>query len=356
MARSREQSAASGNGAAHDGGRVSPAARRLLWIVAYYAVAAGVGVALWRSSQAFRDLVESDSLHVSAEPPSRTDLLAGTGSIGSAAARPGLSTLLALLGSLATALPLAWVYSLTRRKRGFDQAMVHTIILLPVAVAGMVVLIQHSLPLAFSLAGIVALLRFRNTLDDTKDGVYVFVATTVGISAAVGALVVGVVTSVVFNVIVLALWWIDFAREPTPGIRGGVRRLARLPAPPAPRSRGNGAAADASNGDGDALRSRAERARERTLSFTAEHRAIDPHGRFNTTLRVHTTDIAAAQPIVERVLSERSRRWELVGVTPGADARVVLRYLVHVRHGERGDLLNAVREHGAGQVVGAEFR
>ena len=33
----------------------------------------------------------------------------------------------------------------------------------------------------------------------------------------------------VFNVVVVTLWWIDFARQPTPGIRGGIRRLARLP-------------------------------------------------------------------------------------------------------------------------------
>jgi hypothetical protein len=73
-------------------------------------------------------------------------------------------------------------------------------------------------------------------------------------------------------------------------------------------------------------------------------------------LRVHTTDAPAAQPAVERILAEKSRRWELVGVTPGADGRVVLKYLVRVRHDARGELLNAVRDDGAAQVVGAEFK
>jgi hypothetical protein len=360
MARSRERSAAS-NGAGHDDERrLSPAARRLLWIVAYYAVVFAGGALAWRASPAVRELVVSD----------RLETLTGLGALSRSAATepftgaapapsdasaywtPAARTLLALLGALATALPLAWVYSLARRRRGFDQAMVHTLILLPIAVAGMVVLVQNSLPLAFSLAGIVALLRFRNTLDDAKDGVYVFVATTIGISAAVGVLVVGIATSVVFNVVVLALWWVDFARVPTPGIRGGIRRLARLPDPGWP------AAPLAVPGDGspDGAVARRARAHTRTLGLTAEHRAIDPKGRFNTTLRVHTSDSAVAQPVVEQILGERSRRWELVGVMPGADERVVLKYLVQVRTGARGELLNAVRARGAAQVVGAEFK
>ena len=93
----------------------------------------------------------------------------------------------------------------------------------------MVVLIQNSLPLAFSLAGIVAVLRFRNALDDVKDGVYIFICVSIGMSAAVGALTIGLLTSIVFNASVLVLWWLDFARRPTPGIRGGVWKLMRLP-------------------------------------------------------------------------------------------------------------------------------
>ena len=266
------------------------------------------------------------------------------------------AALLTLAGALAGALPVAWVYSLTRRRRGFDQSMVHTLILLPVAIGGLVMLIQNSLALAFSLAGIVALLRFRNTLEDTKDGVYVFIATTVGISAAVGLLTVGAVTSMVFNTVVLTLWWIDFARAPTLGIRGGIRRLARLPEVPARRVR----ARDRTNGDAasveDPAFATAAEAWRRQLHLTAEQRMLDPTGRFNTRLRVHTLDPQASQPIVEHVLDARVRRWELVGVTPGDGSRYTLKYLVRLRRDARGDLLNAVREQGAPQVVGLEFR
>ncbi len=354
MATHREQDTSASDGARGP----SPAARRLLWILAYYALMGAALALAWRVSPAVRELVQSDRLRALAEggTASRSQnltnaLAAAEGATGA----PGTITLLALLGALATALPVAWVYSLTRRRKGFDQSMVHTIILLPVAVAGMVVLIQNSLALAFSLAGIVALLRFRNTLDDTKDGVYVFVVTTVGISAATGVLVVGIVSSIVFNALVLGLWWVDFAREPTPGIRGGIRRLARLPALTPVRARP--AAARAGNGHGtEAARTGTAAAWRRQLGagHTAEFAA--PDGQFNARIRVHTMDARASQPVVEGILNEQAKRWELVGVMPDDAGRVTLKYLLRLRKRARGELLTAVRERGAPQVVGVEFR
>jgi hypothetical protein len=352
MARDREQATASPESANGRERGPSPAARRLLWIIAYYAVAGAAALWLWRTSPDVRALLQSDRLRELAQAGPLTPS-AAAGAELSSEWLPGRATVLALIGALATTLPLAWVYSLTRRKRGFQQSMVHTLILLPLAIAGMVVLIQHSLALAFGVAGIVGMLRFRNTLEDTKDGVYIFVATSVGISAAVGVLIVGIVTSVTFNVCVLALWWIDFARAPTPGIRGGISRLARLPkvtarrpiAAPAPQA-----------WMADDAFANAAQAWRRQLRVTADHRALDPAGRFNTTLRVHTLDPTTTQPLVEQVLAESAKRWELVGITPTDNGRFTLKYLLRLRKDGRGELLGALRDRGTPQVVGVEFR
>src|SRR5688572_2146051 len=74
------------------------------------------------------------------------------------------------------ALPVGWLYILTRQKKGFRQSLVQSMIILPMVVAGVVVLVKNSLALAFALAGIVAAVRFRNTLEDSKDAVYIFLA------------------------------------------------------------------------------------------------------------------------------------------------------------------------------------
>src|SRR3989442_13684879 len=69
----------------------------------------------------------------------------------------------------------------TKRRSGYDQSVVQTVIILPMTVAGTVILVQNSLALAFALAAIVAAVRFRNTLKDNKDAVYIFLALTVGV-------------------------------------------------------------------------------------------------------------------------------------------------------------------------------
>ncbi|XOV88839.1 MAG: DUF4956 domain-containing protein [Pseudomonadota bacterium] len=121
-----------------------------------------------------------------------------------------------VLGLLAVLLlmePVAWVYMGARRRKGREQSFVLTILLLPVVVAGIVMIVQNSLALAFSLAGIVAGVRFRLTLDDSLDAIYIFVAIGAGLAAGIEALEITIVVTVFFNYIVLFLWEIDYGEE-----------------------------------------------------------------------------------------------------------------------------------------------
>ena len=113
--------------------------------------------------------------------------------------------LVSMLGSFALMLPSSWVYMATRQKKGFDQTMVQTLIILAMAVTGVVVIVRNSLALAFSLAGIVGAVRFRNSLPDTRDTLYVFLSIGVGLASGVEALGAAAVLSVVFNYTVLLL-------------------------------------------------------------------------------------------------------------------------------------------------------
>src|SRR2546421_335737 len=90
----------------------------------------------------------------------------GVASLGSA--NLALITFFSMLGALALVLPVAWVYMITKQHRGYDQSVVQTVIVLPMTVAGTLILVQNSVALAFALGGIVAAIRFRNTLKDTR--------------------------------------------------------------------------------------------------------------------------------------------------------------------------------------------
>lgn len=126
---------------------------------------------------------------------------------------PG-GAVVALLGGLALMCPVAWMYMRTKPKARYDSSLVQTIIVLPIVISGVVVIVRDSVALAFSLAGIVAAVRFRNTLRDTKDAVYIFLAIAVGLAAGVQALPIAFVVTVIYVLVVLVLWRFDVGTEP----------------------------------------------------------------------------------------------------------------------------------------------
>lgn len=127
---------------------------------------------------------------------------------------PGAAAV-ALLGALALMCPVAWAYMRTKPKVRYDASLVQTVIVLPVVISGVVLIVRDSIALAFSLAGIVAAVRFRNTLKDTKDAVYIFLAIAVGLAAGVQSFSVGFVVTVIFLAVILVLWRYDVGAEPT---------------------------------------------------------------------------------------------------------------------------------------------
>ena len=128
---------------------------------------------------------------------------------------------IAITGAVLTILPVSWTYMSIRKRSDYDQSLVETIIILPIAVTSLVILVHDSLALAFSLGGIVAVVRFRNTLKSTGDALYILVAIGIGLSAGVGAMEVAIVMSLAFNYCFLILWITDY------GSHRGTRRYMR---------------------------------------------------------------------------------------------------------------------------------
>jgi hypothetical protein len=110
--------------------------------------------------------------------------------------------------ALVVSLPVSWVLMRTRRLR-YDPSLVHTLIMLPIVVAGVVLVVKNSLALAFALAGIVAGVRFRQKLDEPEEAVYVLLALGIGLAAGVQALDVALVMSMAFTLIVMTFWRYD---------------------------------------------------------------------------------------------------------------------------------------------------
>ena len=206
-----------------------PALLERLWdnivvrVAGYYAVLLGIGVMIWQRlpkdaaglpSGPFAELLGGRGADALSQGVSR-EIFANqtTRAAGIAPFDVALSTSLAVVTALLLTLPVAWIYTHTRRKKGFQQTMVQTFLILPVVVAGIVMMVKHSVALAFSLGAIVAAVRFRTSLDDSKDAVYVFLVMGIGIASGV-EITVAIVLSVLFNAVTLGLWYTDFGRAP----------------------------------------------------------------------------------------------------------------------------------------------
>jgi hypothetical protein len=132
-----------------------------------------------------------------AEPDSTEIVLTVTNSLDRLGAARQLITI--LIGTWLLMLPISWVHKDIHRASAHDHSLDETVLILPGIVAALVLVVQHSLALAFSLAGIVAGVQFRRALQDTFDALFILVAIGTGIAAGVRALEIAAVLTVFFT-------------------------------------------------------------------------------------------------------------------------------------------------------------
>jgi hypothetical protein len=120
--------------------------------------------------------------------------------------------LLASVGATILAIPVSWAYFITSRARRIDQSFLQTIVILPLLVTGIAMIVLNSIALAFSLAGIVAAVRFRFSLNQPSDAMYIFVAIGIGLGAGIGALGIAYVISLMFVMATLIIWKLEYGK------------------------------------------------------------------------------------------------------------------------------------------------
>lgn len=256
-----------------------------------------------------------------------------------------LTVAAAMIGAVLLSLPIAWIYALTRHKRGYQQSVVQTLMILPPLVAGVVVMVKYSVALAFGLAGVVAAVRFRNTLDDSKDAVYVFLATVIGLAAAV-QLPVAAVVSVLFNVLVLGLWYTDFGKSPAFEGARAQRKVDRA----RDRLRQTGsfvALVDNEifeNMTPEQLEAVADRAWRRKRRMEKDAVPEEEMHQRDALLRLRTYDPDASRVAAEIMFDEFLKKWRFGGVLHEKDGTHVVEYAVQLKKTARSsDLLDALQ-------------
>jgi Domain of unknown function (DUF4956) len=330
----------------------------VLFVLLYAAVAAIAALAYYvlpgPFHEAIHELTGNKGLGAAEGLVSKRELL-------SSAPAPGAPSWamasLAMSSAALLALPLAWIYTITRHKRGYRQSVVHSLVLLPVMVAGVVVLVKYNVALAFSLAGIVAAVRFRNTLEDSKDAVYIFAASGTGLASGVD-LMAAATLSIGFNLVILLLFRSDFGRTPAP-LAGEVAqgRLKRA-LEDANRTGEFVSRVDHEILEGmspqqlDAL---ADRAWKRHLEAAADTTEEDKP-KYDATLSVRTDGSTAARLAVEKILAQTAKRWAFQRTATAEDGGVTLDYAIRLKKSVQvTSFLDTLRAQASAGVTNVEL-
>jgi len=201
-------------------------------------------------------------------------------------------------------LPVVWTYLWTRPRRRYAQSFAHALLVLPIAITLVVFLVKGSLALAFSLAGIVAAVRFRTTLDEPIDAVYLFVVIGIGLAAGVQLLFVALIASIAFNAVALTVWRTNVGGQPVT-----LDRWRLVPTTPGvPATDAAGVVGPAPDPGADA--------------------SVDP---YNARLRLHVTQVDEAQRCAAAVLEGRTKGWRVAESSQEADGTSVITFEIRLR-------------------------
>lgn len=212
--------------------------------------------------------------------------------------------IVALVMAFILTLPITWVYRWTRPRKRYNQAFAHTLMVIPIAIALVVFLVKGSLALAFSLAGIVAAVRFRTSLSEPMDAVYMLIVIGIGLAAGVQLTTTAIFASAFFTFVALGVWKTNFGS--TPAV---VHGWTIMPTDETGQLLGVSGAAqrtgDVATGDG--------------------------RKPFNARLRIHTTKLQSAQNAAIPVLEARAKRWQQHQVIQNEDGTSIVEFDVRLK-------------------------
>src|SRR3954447_7442755 len=198
------------------------ASKLLLEITAYYLV---IGLAIFIAVKVWPDLrnyLPIGGVEQLISQPTKNPLQASEAVRAAHVGNFGQSVfwlVVAIIAAILVSLPISWTYMAVRGGEEYDQSLVNTIIVLPMVVTGIVIIVQNSLALAFSLAGIAGAVRFRNSLKSSGDALFILLSVATGLSAGIGAVELAAVISIAFNYTFALLWITEY------GEREGMKRF-----------------------------------------------------------------------------------------------------------------------------------
>ena len=231
-----------------------------------------------------------------------------------------IPVMVALVLAFWVTLPITWLYRWTRPRKKYIQSFAHTLLVIPIAISLVVFLVKGSLALAFSLAGIVAAVRFRTSLEEPMDSVYMLMAIGIGLAAGTQLILVAYLASLVFVIITLGIWKSNFGAQPE--VLSGWRI--------------------------------ADSQQFGTGSEEGESAAEHP---YNAQIEVHATKVNVAKKSTVQILESTTKRWREADIIKNPDGTTIIVFDVWLKKSVTlPSFIQDIEENGRGYINNVKLK
>ena len=120
-----------------------------------------------------------------------------------------------LLLSLFFSIIIAKVYMVVHEGYSYSKSYLHTMIMVSVTVALIMVIIGSDIARAFALVGAMSIIRFRNPVKDPRDVAFLFMTIAIGMACGVGFYMYATIFTVVSVLLMVSLHYLNFGDLPS---------------------------------------------------------------------------------------------------------------------------------------------
>ena len=130
-----------------------------------------------------------------------------------------LELMAAILAALAMGFAISICFLINNKSAMTRRSFAVTLVMLPVILAVIILFVGSNIARAFSLAGVLSIIRFRSAPGDPKDIGYIFFATGAGVAAGVGMYIGGGIFVAILSIVLTLMEAFHF---------GGIKTVKTL--------------------------------------------------------------------------------------------------------------------------------
>jgi uncharacterized membrane protein YhiD involved in acid resistance len=108
---------------------------------------------------------------------------------------------------------IGYVYMITHKGTSYTQSYVHTLVMMGMVVAVIMLIVGSNIARAFSLVGALSIIRFRNAVKETRDVGFIFFAMAVGMACGTRFYSLAAITTIIISLLMLIMYRFDWYQK-----------------------------------------------------------------------------------------------------------------------------------------------